>query len=302
MKHLFFLICLVQSSIFFSQNNFWQYYQDSIQPLLNSNKYKEAKQKFIALKNIDPDYKLFFIQYSLMYDDTSFYKSEVKQLMSKYGLQIDYADSILIDERYNVFNYLKSEKIKKWSLSNSKSRYRRWSNKNQRTIKIKEALKLAKERDRLVRSLTYSFYPAIQKYDSLCMNKVYEAYKNEIADVDTKNCHLVEELCKLNGNYLPNNFDNGIGTFNSIGLFISHNLKQGTNIEYIRNKIFPYIEQAYLDGKVDATLFYAYDNRLNQYYGYQYYGTLPDSVPVLEKESFSERKSRLKLSTLFNRY
>jgi hypothetical protein len=133
------------------------------------------------------------------------------------------------------------------------------------------------------------------------MNKVNEAYKNEIADVDTKNCHLVEELCKLNGNYLPNNFDNGIGTFNSISLLISHNLKQGTNIEYIRNKIFPYIEQAYLEGKVDADLFYAYDNRLNQYYGYQYYGTLPDSVPLLEKETFSERKSMLKLSTTINK-
>ena len=99
MKHLLVLFFTSFQCIIFSQNNFWQYYQDSIQPLLNSNKYKEAKQKFIALKNIDPDYKLFFIQYSLMYDDTSFYKSEVKKLMSKHGLQIDYADSIQIDER-----------------------------------------------------------------------------------------------------------------------------------------------------------------------------------------------------------
>lgn len=112
MKHISFLFLIAFQLSAISQNNFWQYYQDSIQPLLNSNKYPEAKQKFIALKNIDPDYKLFFIQYSLMYDDTSFYKSEVKKLMSKHGLQIDYADSIQIDERYNVFNYLKSEKIK----------------------------------------------------------------------------------------------------------------------------------------------------------------------------------------------
>ena len=298
MKHISFLFLVAFQLSAFSQNKSWQYYQDTIQPLLNSNKYSEAKQKFIALKksdNIDPDYKLFFIQYSLMYDDTSFYKSEVKQLMSKHGLQIDYTDSLLIDEKYSVFNYLKSDKIKIWSVINSNSRYGRWSKKNQRSIKIKEAIKLAKERDQLVRTITFSFYPKIQRYDSLCFNNVYFAYKNEIADVDTKNCHLVEELCKLNGNYLPNNFDNGIGTFNSISLFISHNLKQGTNIEYLRTKIFPYIEQAYLDGKVDATLFYAYDNRMNQYYGYQYYGTLPDSVPVVEKEIFSERKSRLKL-------
>ncbi len=68
MKHISFLFLIAFQLSAFSQNNFWQYYQDSIQPLLNSNKYKEAKQKFIALKNIDPDYKLFFIQYSLMYD------------------------------------------------------------------------------------------------------------------------------------------------------------------------------------------------------------------------------------------
>jgi hypothetical protein len=297
MKHISFLFLVAFQLSAFSQNKSWQYYQDTIQPLLNSNKYSEAKQKFIALKksdNIDPDYKLFFIQYSLMYDDTSFYKSEVKQLMSKHGLQIDYADSLLIDERYNVLNYLKSEKLKKWSVNKSTTKYGIWSFKNQRSIKIKEAIKLAKERDQLVRTITFSFYPKIQRYDSLCFNNVYLAYKNEIADVDTKNCHLVEELCKLNGNYLPNNFDNGIGTFNSISLFISHNLKQGTNIEYLRTKIFPYIEQAFLDRKIDMDLFYIYDIYLNKYFGYQYYGTLSENVPVLEKETFAERKSRLK--------
>ena len=77
MKHISFLFLIAFQLSTFSQNNFWQYYQDSIQPLLNSNKYTEAKQKFIALKksqNIDPDYKLIFIQYSLMYDDNNFNK------------------------------------------------------------------------------------------------------------------------------------------------------------------------------------------------------------------------------------
>ena len=298
MKQISFLFLVAFQLSAFSQNHTWNYYHDSIQPLLNINKYSEAKQKFITLtksNKIDPDYKLFFIQYSLMYDDTCFYKSEIKQLMSKHGLQIDYADSLLIDERYNVLNYLKSEKLKKWSVNKSTTKYGIWSFKNQRSVKIKEALNLAKERDRLVRTITFSFYPKIQRYDTLCFNNVYLAYKNEIADVDTKNCHLVEDLCKFNGNYLPNNFDNGIGTFNAISLFISHNLKQGTNIEYIRNKIFPYIEKAYLDGKIDASLFYTYDNRLYQYFGYQYYGTLSDSIPILDKETFLERKNRLSL-------
>ena len=74
MKHISFLFLIAFQLSTFSQNNFWQYYQDSIQPLLNSNKYKEAKQEFIVLKIIDPDYNLFFIQYSLMYDDNNFNK------------------------------------------------------------------------------------------------------------------------------------------------------------------------------------------------------------------------------------
>jgi hypothetical protein len=77
MKNLLQLFFTSFKYIIFSQNNSWQYYQDSIQPILYSNKYTEAKQKFIALKksqNIDPDYKLIFIQYSLMYDDNNFNK------------------------------------------------------------------------------------------------------------------------------------------------------------------------------------------------------------------------------------
>ena len=39
--------------------------------------------------------------------------------------------------------------------------------------------------------------------------------------------------------------------FNPISLIITHNLKQGTNIEYMRINIFPFLEQAFLDGKID---------------------------------------------------
>jgi hypothetical protein len=58
MKHISFLFLVAFHLSAFSQNKSWQYYQDTIQPLLNSNKYSEAKQKFNALKksdNIDPD-------------------------------------------------------------------------------------------------------------------------------------------------------------------------------------------------------------------------------------------------------
>ena len=153
-----------------------------------------------------------------------------------------------------------------------------------------------------------------QKYDIIIVDSSYKKFRSKsiVILIISKDliswtvAEIIQPQIENNSsesvyNVQTNNFDNGIGTFNSISLFISHNLKQGTNIEYIRNKIFPYIEQAYLEGKVDADLFYAYDNRLNQYYGYQYYGTLPDSVPLLEKETFSERKSRLKLSTTINK-
>lgn len=281
----------------FSQNNSWQYYQDSIQPLLNSNKYSEAKQKFLILNKsniIDPDLKVFFIQYALMYDDIKFYKKEIKKILIHHGLEINYSDSLLMDERYDIYNYLKDEKIRKWSIKQSKEKYGIWLKNNQQSLKFKETIKLAKERDRLVRTISFPLYPAIQQFDSLCFNKLYETYKDIIREVDTKNCHLVEELCKLNDNYLPNNFDNGIGMFNPISLIITHNLKQGTNIEYMRINIFPFLEQAFLDRKIDMDLFYTYDIYLNKYFGYQYYGTLSENVPVLEKETFSERKSRLK--------
>jgi hypothetical protein len=182
-----------------------------------------------------------------------------------------------------------------WTLKKTKLYHKKWLKENTNSIKINESLKQAKERDQLVRTITFRLYPDILNIDSICFNKVLKSYQKTITEIDSNNIDLIKKLCVLNNNYIPNNFDNGIGTFNTISLIIFHNLKRGKKLDQIRNEIFPLLEQAYIDYKISGDLFYTYDYHLNLHTGFQYYGTLPDTIPCIDKEHLESRKLRIKL-------
>ena len=95
----------------------------------------------------------------------------------------------------------------------------------------------------------------------------------------------------MNHNELPNSFDQGIFISKTIEWIIFHNLKQG-NFKETMSIIFPYIEKAYLQGKVSDYFFETYDYYLHYYKGYQYFGTMGDSVPTEDAKNLLIRRKK----------
>lgn len=56
------------------------------------------------------------------------------------------------------------------------------------------------------------------------------------------------------------------------------------NIVEVWGLLFPFLEKAYLEGKISDNFFKHYDTYLYQYEGYQYYGTLGDDIPYKDNK------------------
>ena len=106
--------------------------------------------------------------------------------------------------------------------------------------------------------------------------------------------YTVHGLCKRNNEVWLNHYDNGL-EIGAVNLVLLHALKDPKLILRTWSFLSPFIERAFMQGKIDSGNLYMYDYWLNEHFGYQYYKLLDDTVPVKNQEKLAERRLRLGL-------
>lgn len=272
----------------FSQNPTYSIIYDSIYPLLESE-YNQAKRIWIKCQEIgeiDPNETLLFLSSSLKNGDVRFYKKSIVKLMKEYGWNYTYLDTL--DEkiiRSKLLQEIKNNGLTTWTLKKSKKHHYKWRIAHPLSIMFQDKIRSIIYTDQIITR----FVPnEIITIESELINKM-------ISEIDYENIQEIVHMCNLNDGYLPNHFDNGIGTYSKIMLIIWHNLKTPENIDKTWKALYPYIEKTYLSGKISYTIFMAYDQWYYSIYGKQYYGTLGKAIEIEEKETFIDRKNKLGL-------
>jgi len=137
------------------------------------------------------------------------------------------------------------------------------------------------------------FYPMLYNNSELSDSMTINIIQKELDKLDYSNILAISSLAHKYG--LPNNFDHGYNTYYRVTLLMLHSMSQEMNIKRVWVVLFPFLEQAYFDGKISYTFFYHYDKCLLKAIGYQYYGTMNDDVPNIDPENLKERKNKYSL-------
>lgn len=217
--------------------------------------------------------------------------------MKGYGYYYTLSDMKGLAMRSKLNQEIYDNDLSVWVANQNEKLYNKWVKKHPEAIKTYELLGRLHSRDQLIRGVSFHLFPFFESLD--CDTNFFESFKEEydslLALTDFDNIVMIQSACIENNFEMINNFDNGYSTSKKVSLVISHNLKEGVNLEQTWERLFPYIEKAYLKGKISGDLFYAYDFSLQKHFGCQYYGTLGSDVPIKSPETFGERKSRLNL-------
>jgi hypothetical protein len=285
------LLSLFTSVISLAQNSSYQLFFDSIHPIEDNNFFK-SKKIFLENEkkmNYDPVLVLNYLGEALTNNEVKFYKKKVVLLMKEYGWSYSFSDTLAKNLILKVNNEILDKGLVNWTVRKSKKNYTFWAKRHPEALKMKQELLKLHASDQTARR----FAPRIK--DSLCYNYYRLIYDSILKEVDMGHVRKIQELSIQNNGELPNSFDHGIYVSNYIEFVLFHNFKQG-NIEEATALIFPYLEKAYLNGKISSYFFGMYDHYCSIYYGYQYYGTLEDeSIKVKDKENLFMRKQKYRL-------
>jgi hypothetical protein len=236
--------------------------------------YFKAKKKLIQTERkyiLDPTLKLLFLSYSLENHDVVYFKKSIKSLMKNNG----YTN----DKGYFLGQDIENEEISKWLVKKSKKLNVVWIRNNYDAFKIKLVIDKLHVKDQMRGSFYY-----LNKSDTACGKST----KKELQKIDYANFTRIIKLAQSNEGILPNHIDHGIGTFYIWQGVLFHNLTRD-KIEENWKLILPYIEKTYFEGKIGDNLFRLYDQLLNRYLGYQYYG-FETNAPIKDEEHLEERK------------
>ncbi len=275
---------------FLAQNKTYRIIYDSIYPLFGENDYQNAKriwEKHCLNADTDPSEELLFLNFSLKNDDEKFYKKHIIKLMRLYGWRYMSTDTLPETmNRSELLQGIKQKGLVNWTIKKSNKHYTKWSSQHPYSIYFQEK----------VNKLVYTDQ-AIRKYSSKQSN---DSIKNKFiwdleTQIDNDNIQQIIELAKMNNGIFPNNFDDGYGTYYKINFIIWHSLKDPNTIQKTWDLLLPYIEKTYFEGKISYTLFMAFDKWNYQFFGYQYYGTLGENIPVKDANSLEERKKKYNL-------
>jgi hypothetical protein len=297
MKTLTLSILLLIFNIGLGQNKSFQIYEDSIFPFIE-NDYQKAKNNYLKCEQrykFDPIYTMSFLEFALKNDDIAFFKKEIKKLIKLYGYSYSLLDTSGIAMGNPLNQQIHSKKLCFWLAFQSKKNHPKWVSKNPNSSLQSDILNTLYTKDQLIRKISFDLFPAMKEMDSLCYENFVHIYDSLITAIDANNIISLQNACIKNDNYLLNNFDNGYLSSKIVGLIISHNLKRGKYLNETWERLYPFVEQAYIDGKISDVLLYEYDFNLYKRYGYQYYGTLGEDIPIKDLETFNDRKKRLRL-------
>lgn len=98
---------------------------------------------------------------------------------------------------------------------------------------------------------------------------------------------------KQNG--LPNSFDNKFIFDISMSIFHILSTDNHTLIDKW-NRIFPFIEKSFLEGKISNSYFFQYDRLLYMGLKKQYFGTFGSKVSIIDSQNVEERKKKYLIS------
>lgn len=297
MKFLTLIILSLTLNIGICQNKSYQIYEDSIYPSVEKD-YQKAKNSYLKYDQkyqFDPIYTLSFLEFALKNDDIAYFKKEIRKLIKLYGYSYSLIDTSGISMENPLNQQIHSKKMYYWLALKSKKNHHKWVRKNPNAAFQGVLLNTLFTKDQLTRKISFDFFPVMKEMDSICYANFVNVYDSLLTAIDANNIISLQNACIKNDNYLLNNFDNGYLSSRIVGLIISHNLKRGKYLNETWERLYPFVEQAYIDGKISDILFHEYDFNLNKHYGYQYYGTLGNETPIKDMETFDDRKKRLSL-------
>lgn len=105
-----------------------------------------------------------------------------------------------------------------------------------------------------------------------------------------ENFHNLVQLCEEHG--LPNGFDDAYDSGGLVELILLHASNTPEDFGESWRHIMPFIDRAFSEGKGDNGFAYIYDYFSQIHFGNQYYGTLDDSIPIVDPEHLPQRKSK----------
>lgn len=281
------LMLLFGSWTSMAQNQGYQILHDSIYPLMDSD-YTRAKALIIKYESIiDPQELLLLLDDILEQDDLGFYKDRAQFLMINYGL--NYSEIDLIESRMipaNLQAQFSKNHLTQWMFDASEKHYPLWIKNNTKSVWFQEKIAALKLADQTIRGIS------LVSDDSNCKEQLYR----NLNEIDFNHLLKLVELCQLNDDKMLNHFDNGVKIYYRLmGSVIWHNLKIKTNCQKSWELLLPYIEKAYFEEKIDFQIFKLYDQACQYHSGYQYYGTLADSIPIHDLENYEQRRKKYHL-------
>lgn len=269
----------------FCQNTSYKIIYDSIYPIMATD-YPNAKriwEKYCIGEDVDPAEQVIFLGFSLKNQDVEFYKKRIIPLIRSYGWSYNYSDTLLTaTSRSLLLDEIKRNGLTNWTVRKSAKYYQKWAANNPQAVLYTTKINELIYADQAIRK-------CIPAETETVNSELYDAILSEF---DYNNLLKIIDLCIANDGLIPNNFDDGVTTYYKINFIIWHNLKDPNTIQKTWNLLLPYIEKTYFAGKISYTLFMAYDKWNYQFFGYQYYGTLGENVPVKDADLLEERRKK----------
>lgn len=242
---------------------------DSIYPIWESD-FEKAKSLLVKYENqIIPQDMVLILGDILANGEVDFYKDRMTSLMINHGWNINNLER---NKLAALTSEIHKNNLYNWTYEASQKHYPAWVKNNMESLLIQEKVKAILYTDQRVRGLL-----SISE-DSLQLNYIYQM----ITEVDYTNLMDLCDLSQENDGVLLNDFDTGIAIYNNVLFILWHNLKSEKNFQKSWDLVLPFIDKAYFQKKIDASAFIMYDIWYSNHFGYQYYGTLNDTITILD--------------------
>ena len=285
-KKFLLVLFAIASTYGYSQNTSYRLLHDSIYPKMDSL-YPEARALLLGnMHIIDPSKLMLLLDDVLAAGDIETYKTIATYVIKERGWNYEYMDTL--DNRkgfLSLFDKIRYYHLEEWTYNTSQKYYPIWLSKNTLNIRIQNEVKGIIHSDQKIRRF----------YSKDINEDCSEDINNKVMEIDFQHILEIVDLCEINNNLLPNNYDNGVGIGYNVQLIIWHNLKAKENFQRAWDALLPYIENTYLADKMSINISKTYDMWCHKHFGYQYYGTLGDSIEIKDKDTYLERKKKYKL-------
>jgi hypothetical protein len=235
-----------------------------------------ASEAFLSYANldrskIDPRSKLAICTEAYMEGDTALFRSILMDLMSSHGYRND-ATTVGMTFSQDITTGGQSH----WFRFVADSCYAVFEHVNPHRKPVIQALNGLYARDQLKSPEVHS--RGTELNDSL------------IHAIRMENFQGLVHLCEEHG--LPNGFDDAYDSGGIVELILLHASNTPEDFRESWGRIMPFIDRAFAEGKGDNGFAYIYDFFSQSHFGHQYYGTLDDSIPIMDPEHLPQRKSK----------